>query len=239
MSIVFPGYRTGFPFKIKHKSANGLPFEQWDGSTVDIGGSPDSANGADVYGQGTTHPIGMAIDQLAELYWRTKELIVDYDYTFNYSSGSSYSAGPASGLSAPIQIPFGTNATKEWELCKNVDSPIHSASENLPTVGTSILEVNYNDVWFSDGLYYSSIRIGMGGVFNNISSGSEGGALANPVSGLTVDFLGLINLDLWGSNVLTTIGINPPYSGSGTIAINPVSYWPYNGKWNTTTGAPA
>jgi hypothetical protein len=232
--ISFAGYRTGFPFRFKTRSANGLPFEQWDGITTDLG-SPSSDSGAEVYGIGTFRPFGLTSGELAKLYWRIKTIQVSYNYTFNYDEGSYSASG--TGLEAVIQNPIGTDIPSEPYLV--ADEATHYASESLATIGVSILQIDYGDTWLADGLLYPSIRIGMGGLFSNVASGSEGGGIGNPVSGLTVAFLDFGSLDLWGSNVLATAGKSPPYSGSGAIEVESVEWWGYNGKWNTTTGAPA
>jgi hypothetical protein len=244
LGISYAGYRTGFPFVIQHKSANGLPFELWLGVKTNLG-SPAADSGADVYGFGTYHPIGMTIGQLAELFWRIKSLNVVYDYTFYWDGGGGSITAAGSGVEALIrQSP--DPVTSEAFLIG--EGPMeHYRSEILTTVGTSEIGVYYHSppaasdftVWKIGDLYYPSIRVGMGGLWTRVGSGTEGGRIEDPVSGLTVDFLGLASLPLWGDANLATVSKPPPYSGTGTITVAGSDFWPYGGKFDPADGTRA
>lgn len=95
------------------------------------------------------------------------------------------------------------------------------------------------------GLYYPAIDLTyfastdqlIGGVVPSAAgvmsseTASGGPTIAVTICGVTV------NMDaVHGSP--DSFGSNACDSASGSIIINPVSYWSYNGKWHTTSGAP-
>jgi hypothetical protein len=238
--ISFAGYRTGFPFPLRHRSANGLPFEAWDGSTLDITGVPTASSGADVYGIGTGHPVGLTISQMAELFWRVRKLRVDFDYTTYWDSGGGSGSYSGSGLESPMMNPPHGEVTFEAGLIREGSNMGHYAAEIIAP-GSSVLEVGYKgewqEIWKINDLYYPYVRLGLGGRFTVVSPGDAGGALGNPVTGLEVNFLDIINLPFWGSNMLATVGQDPPYSGTGTIEIVADAWWPYDGKFDPDDGS--
>jgi hypothetical protein len=224
--ISYAGYRTGFPFPLRHKSANGMPFEAWDGSTLD-GASPAAESGADVYGYGTSHPIGLTIGQLASLFWRTKQLVMDYDYVMYYNSGAGNVAETGS-LFAPI------TPAESASMLVDDETNFHSGFS-----GYASAWINYAATRKIGSLYYPAMSFGAWGRWTAIGGGESLGNLDYPVSGITVGFMGHF-LPMWASGVLQTLtpSQGPTYSGTGTIEIVGEEYWSYNGKWNTATGEP-
>jgi hypothetical protein len=222
--ISYAGYRTGFPFPLRHKSANGLPFEAWDGSTLSDG-SPAASSGAEVYGQGTEKPLGLSLPVFAELFWRIKRLVLNYDYVMYYDDG----AGNVSATGA-VAVPI--DADNEAQL-------IAPATAHFGADSGREARIDYSDVWKIGDLYYPTIRAGVAGRNSEVGNGTEFGLLSNPVSGLTINLLGdpALNLNLWGSNVLATVGQDPPYSGTGTIEIVGDEYWTYGGKFLAADGS--
>jgi hypothetical protein len=201
-----------------------MPFEAWDGSTLSDG-YPAASSGAEVYGQGTEKPLGLKLPVFAELFWRIKRLILNYDYVMYYDGG----AGNVSATGA-VAVPI--DADNEAQLI--APATLHSGAD-----GGREAFILYGDVWKIGDLYYPTIKAGVAGRWSAVGNGAEFGKVDDPVSGITINLLGdpAMNLNLWGSNVLATVGQYPPYSGTGTIELVGDAWWPYDGKFDPDDGS--
>jgi hypothetical protein len=231
LGISYAGYRTGFPFELKTKSANGLPFELWDGIKLSSG-SPAADSGADVYGAGTGR-FAVTLPELAELFWRIEELAISADYVFYYD-GTSSSLAVVSNYAAHIQS-NSVDVTDHAFLCNDSKSFRHFGSDATAVTGGE-LEIDFSDVWKDGDNYYPKIRVWTSLLRNIIGNGIEFGDLDYPVA-LEVDFINGITIPLWVANGASTAGYDPAYSTTGTITVAGSDFWPYGGKFDPADGS--
>ncbi len=231
LGISYAGYRTGFPFILKTKSANGLPFELWDGEELS-GGSPAAESGAEVYGPGTAHPFAMSLPELAELFWRTKELSISADYVFYYDTFGS-NLPVVSNYAALIQADS-VDVESHAFLCNDSKSFRHFGVDGTAVTGGQF-KIDFSDVWKDGDDYYPNVRVWTSVLRNVIGTGSEFGELQYPVA-LEVDFLGVFVIPLWVANGAATAGYYPDYDTTGTFAVTGSDYWPYGGKFDPADG---
>lgn len=248
--ISYAGYRTGFPFPIFHKSPNGLPFEEWDGVTVDgvdLTYRAAAASGAEVYGPGTFHPIGFPIDEFAELVWRVKRITNTSDWTLGaYDTGSSFIEFDVDFIASIERALFPSGLSVETESNLVRRHNFFELSDPEETFdGWTLISFWPSDDWSQGNvmkvgdLYYPCILVHSAGCFTALRGNETGGFLDYPVSYISANVFGR-DLPLWASSVFPvgTPPLNPPFSGSGTITVEAAEYWPYNGKWNSITGVP-
>ena len=231
--IEFAGYGNGFYRPFKLKSANGLPFEPWDGVLLNEG-SPSAASGAEVYGSGTHRPFGLTFPQMVKLFWRIKKLRIFESYTFCHHTNRPGSDpppvkvcatyGPDSSVIGPIRKAAGNIPLEnERQLCEPHDK-LHYGSGSLASDG-SWFNIDYSDVWQVGDLYYPKVFVAVGPVVSVVEYGY--GQPDTLVDGVTLHLLDWAVCQLWGNVVLTTVGKYPPYSGTGDIVIQEDAAWGY------------
>lgn len=249
MSISYAGYRTGFPFPIADADTPPDYRYQFGYTPAQLAEFFWRANELQCVAQysatATAGGVSFLVD--TEYYLRTpafgKEIKVS-DIATPYAVPSD----------AWLAMPHSVNLTTAVRINHSFDT------ENELVVGYFLNPVapTSGDVWgrvfmivdFSltkkiGGLYYPAIDLTyfastdqlIGGVVPSAAgvmsseTASGGPTIAVTICGVTV------NMDaVHGSP--DSFGSNPCDSASGSIIINPVSYWSYNGKWNTSTGAP-
>lgn len=105
----FVGNKTGFPFRVKEFAEDGLPFEEWDGSTVHQLGSAQtrrpsksSSELITVYGAGSYYCIPLTFHELMSYFWRVKIMSLRFT-ALPTDFGTSISGDAvASGLSISL-----------------------------------------------------------------------------------------------------------------------------------------
>lgn len=249
MSISYAGYRTGFPFPIMHRSPNGLPFEPWDGVTVggsDLFYGAEAASGAMVYGPGTFHPIGFTAGELAELYWRSKtiRLVTNYDFGwYDSPSGGTFNETPIAEDSVIPRTAYVDPITHEANLYK--ENFFYLNDIEPETTGWTNISFWPSDYWPGGNvmkvgnLYYPSLLVESNGCFTALRGNETGGNFDQPLNGMTAMIFGR-ELPMWVTSMypVGTPPKYPPFYGNGSIVLNYDTFFEYNGKWNTSTGAP-
>ena len=95
-TISYRGYLV--PFAIPQTDKYGQPFQEWDGSTLDGGLNPCNYEYPDTtpaYGDGSLYCLKLNKSQVAELYWRAREIVTTATVSTQplVTAGSSSSTG--------------------------------------------------------------------------------------------------------------------------------------------------
>jgi hypothetical protein len=253
--ISYAGLRNGFPFPIYEKGTNGLTFEEWDGITgypdwpPNHAGNPDSVSGKFVYGPGTYRPIGLTLAQLAELYWRGKTAYLDYGITVFDEDGLEI---PVLGstecyLYRAKAGALDTAIAKEIQL---ISDPAPGYFYDDPTTDYVYLTIGFakrganasgetygeDGVWKIDDLYYPLIKGSLGYCHTWVGDGHESSGRVGKSAGLSLDFFGYGGIPLYLTNA--PAAYPDPTTATGSASVAYTSYYPYDGKWNTSDGTP-
>jgi hypothetical protein len=110
-------YKGWFPFAIPQVAEDGLPFQQWDGSTQAQKSfswlpSKSSSSYVTVYGANSLYCISMTLDQLIEWYWRVSQATAIFTAT-SYAGVSSTGQGGTASITGTY---YGGTASLTWDL---------------------------------------------------------------------------------------------------------------------------
>lgn len=260
--VIAPCYRNGFPFLIRSRDQDFLPFSLWDGATFGPSGRPSRRSDADVdvYGPGTLNPIGMSLSQLSKLYWRAKEIThsMNVSMTFVYPSSGGVSSGTKSVVASalPPRPSVYSSASEAWLVSGwgwgssyDHSDPPYPAWTGLYRGAVAAQEgffvlsfgstISDRRVIYADGLYWPGVRVlyrcGREGVHMvEITSFAT-----NPVveTAATLSLMGLPAVPMYGYQLAWPIGAGV-LAATGSITLEPTLFWDYDGEISSTTGEP-
>ena len=232
MNITYRGRRTGFPFMI-----------------VPAGATP--------LGAGTLYPIGLTRSELAEWFWRIKDLQVtaaisysiEWDDLLSFSYSGSVAAFDVTHLAESEQKVIlldnghrnaeetsttGT-ATTSGEIHDPDDPPDLTVEINLE-IKLSIPRVGDLVLLESDGLFYPYIRVGCEALAREVADDSPYyfvgltlDSAGGTDTGIDIDFLGKpVRMYYYRPPTLNPIDDTDGLSGlSLDITVEPANYWDY------------
>lgn len=84
-------YRRGpLPFCIPSLNEQDKPFQEWDGTTINVVREPCDSDQCTVYGPGSLHCIKASLEQVVSLFWGLRTVTVNFDVSCAFSATAPF-----------------------------------------------------------------------------------------------------------------------------------------------------